>query len=259
MSFENTNNLLINTIINRPYVVGFLISYLFIAKRMTNWTWVISYLFCGYTIAFTSEFLSINFGFPYGWYFYKYSHLTGEWLNHGVPVWDSASYVFMCFAGLCVASHINASTTINPTSSANNNRTPRISSVMLVIWSAVFTTLLDVIVDPVAHRGAEWFLGDIYFYPNPGPYFNVTLANFAGWLLVSFLINATGVFLLGFLKIAKHNKLNTFLGLGLYFGIFCFGIFIAILIKAWLILLADLFWLTLVLIVLKRRKNKSLG
>ena len=57
----------------------------------------------------------------------------------------------------------------------------------LVALSAVFVTILDIIIDPVTHLGARWFLGEIYYYPDPGFYFDVTLANFAGWFLVSFL------------------------------------------------------------------------
>jgi uncharacterized membrane protein len=44
--------------------------------------------------------------------------------------------------------------------------------------------LLDVVIDPVALRGEHWFLGKMYFYPDGGIYFGVTIANFIGWFLV---------------------------------------------------------------------------
>lgn len=44
--------------------------------------------------------------------------------------------------------------------------------------------LLDVVIDPVALRGEHWFLGKMYFYPNGGAYFGVTITNFVGWFLV---------------------------------------------------------------------------
>jgi putative membrane protein len=47
---------------------------------------------------------------------------------------------------------------------------------------------LDVVIDPVALQGDRWFLGKIYEYPNGGAYFGVTLANFAGWFVVCFII-----------------------------------------------------------------------
>ena len=50
---------------------------------------------------------------------------------------------------------------------------------------AFLTMFLDVIIDPIAHLGEQWFLGKIYYYPNPAWYFDVPLSNFAGWFLVS--------------------------------------------------------------------------
>jgi putative membrane protein len=44
------------------------------------------------------------------------------------------------------------------------------------------------IIDPVALRGDRWFLGQIYYYPEGGVYFGVTLANFLGWFFVCFVI-----------------------------------------------------------------------
>ncbi len=244
-------NTLITTLINRPYVVAFLLAYLFIAIKTVNLRFTIFYLICGYLIAFISEFCSIHYGVPYGWYFYNYENLAGEWLNSGVPVWDSVSYVFMCFAGLSTAMFVlRRGEVASPATFGRGNPAPT----KIVLLSAVFTTLLDVIVDPVAHRGAQWFLGDIYYYPNPGFYFDVTLANFAGWLLVSFCINAVGVFVLGFDKEYAWTRVAAVLGLGLYFGIFGFGMMIAVGIGAWGIFAADLVWLGLVGFILYKRR-----
>lgn len=221
---------LTTTVLNRPYVVLFLLSYLMIAARVAGLKWMLGFLILGYSVAFFSEYSSINFGFPYGWYFYKYENLKGEWLNHGVPVWDSVSYVFMCFAGLFAAKF----------ALQKNN-----SKISVVILSAFLVTLLDIIVDPLAHMGKRWFLGEIYFYPEPGIYFDVPLNNFIGWFLVSFSINSIGVFILKFDQMAKLDRLNNFLGLGLYYGIFAFGLAITIYLKEWLLVLCDLFWIGL--------------
>lgn len=227
--------ILTTTVLKRPYVVIFLLSYLFIAARLISWRWALLFMGSGYGLAFFSEFLSINYGFPYGWYFYKYENLQGEWLFCGVPVWDSVSYVFMNFAGLCVARL-----------SLKNN----VSKTKLLFLSAFFVLLLDVVIDPVAHLGAQWFLGDIYYYPNPGFYFDVTLANFAGWFVTSLAINGVGIFILGFCKFEKL-KWSVFC-MGLYYGIFAFGFAIAIYLQEWLLVVCDLLWIGLTLVILRR-------
>lgn len=243
---------LTTTVLNRPYVLLFLLSYIFIAMRVAGIKWMLSFLILGYTVAFFSEYFSINYGFPYGWYFYKYENLTGEWLNHGVPVWDSVSYVFMCFAGLFAAkfalragSIYRAPTYLTPT-----------YQTQICFLSAVFTTLLDVIVDPLAHMGKRWFLGEIYFYPEPGIYFDVPLNNFIGWFLVSLTINTIGVFVLKFNESVKLNKTNNFLGLGLYYGIFAFGLAITIYLREWTLVLCDLFWIGLSIGIISWMKTK---
>lgn len=228
---------IITTIQNRPYVVLFLLSYLYIAIKVTNARWTFLFFIAGYTIAFISEYLSIHYGFPYGWYFYKYQNLQGEWFNHGVPVWDSASYVFMNFAGLFAA-----------WMALKDKK----SNLTLIFLSAFFVTLLDVVVDPVSHMGKRWFLGEIYSYPDPGFYFDVPFTNFVGWFLTSLLINSVGVYGFGFSELIRV-KGKTFLGLGLYFGIFCFGLAIAVYLQEWKLVLCDLFWIGISIILIYRK------
>ena len=48
---------------------------------------------------------------------------------------------------------------------------------LLMMW-------LDVVIDPLAVRGDRWFLGRIFYYPEPGWYFGVPVANFVGWVVV---------------------------------------------------------------------------
>ncbi|MCP5464952.1 MAG: carotenoid biosynthesis protein [Deltaproteobacteria bacterium] len=237
-------NTLILTIIKRPYVVAFLFGYVFLGLRLFNLKWLLNFLIVGYIIAFVSEYASIHTGFPYGWYFYIYANLLGEWLNNGVPVWDSVSYVFMSFAGLGVAKTVLD----------NWNVSNRLS---LVYGAAFFTTLLDIIVDPVTHLGAQWFLGEIYYYPFPGYYFDIPLSNFAGWFLVSFIITAFGVYGLKFDQKIKWTPVNQKLILALYFGIFLFGMSIAALIGQISILLADSAWLALVLTLIFFKRKRT--
>lgn len=44
--------------------------------------------------------------------------------------------------------------------------------------------LLDIVIDPLTLLGDRWFLGKMYYYPDGGAYFGVTIANFAGWWFV---------------------------------------------------------------------------
>ncbi|MBF0105855.1 MAG: carotenoid biosynthesis protein [Deltaproteobacteria bacterium] len=246
--------ILLTTLIKRPYVVAFLCSYLFIAIRVAGLRWTCQFLIVGYTIAFLSEFFSINYGVPYGQYFYKYANLKGEWLNNGVPVWDSVSYVFMCFAGLYVAF-----LALSPKLSTISHQPSTINRLKLVVLSAVFVTILDIIIDPVAHLGRFWFLGDIYYYPNPGFYFDITLANFAGWFFVSLCINSVGVFLLKFDCVCRLSKTNSVLALGLYYGIAGFGVVIAIYLNRMTLLLADLFWIALTALLIVRLRASGVN
>ena len=43
---------------------------------------------------------------------------------------------------------------------------------------------IDMVIDPVALRGDRWFLGKIYYYPEPGVHFGVPFANYIGWAVV---------------------------------------------------------------------------
>ena len=159
---------LLTTLQHRPYVFAFLVAFLAIGILNRGLTRTLLLLVIGYTIAFLSEFSSIRNGFPYGLYHYVYENLRGELLLGGVPVWDSLSYAFIAYASLETAAFFRL-------------RHP-------ILVAAILMTLLDVIIDPLAVRGNRWFLGRIFFYPEPGLYFGVPLTNFFGWFLVALAI-----------------------------------------------------------------------
>jgi uncharacterized membrane protein len=256
-------DILIHTLMKRPYVAAFFISYLFIASKSVNFRWALIFVPIGFVIAFFSEYLSINYGFPYGWYHYIYENLEGELLLAGVPTWDSLSYVFMTYAGLSLAS-----ITLYQKAPFKSIK----SKFYLVILAAFFTTLLDVIIDPISHLGEHWFLGKIYYYPEPGFYFDITMANFAGWFITTFLISGAVVFFTPFLKwetLSKHsastervpcsakNLMKMFwrrpdwLSMGLYYGIMGFGVSITIYLGEWFMLFCHVFWITLTVVIRK--------
>lgn len=222
-------------LLNRWYVFVFLVAYLSMASLHWGGTRTLKFLILGYFIAWGSEALSIRFGFPYGMYYYHYDQMTGEPFLLGVPLWDSLSYVFLTFSGYMMALFLR---------SRWDRYTPipeLQSSWWTVLWGAFFTMVLDVVIDPVAHLGEQWFLGDIYHYPPGGKYFGVPLSNFAGWFLVALAILAA-FRLTDRLEGIPKNAKTLLLGVGLYLGIYFFNLSITFWIGAWKLGLASLGW-----------------
>lgn len=221
-----------HTFLARPYVFLFFAVWGALSLRHLGLKPSLIWLTLGYAIAWASEASSIRTGFPYGWYFYRYENLQNEWLLFGVPVWDSLSYVFLSYAGFCVALFIVQKRRI----------------LVLALLTALATTLLDIIIDPLAHQGSKWFLGDIYYYPRPGVYFDVPLSNFAGWFLT------TGSIALGFLLAMRRrplprllNQNALLLGLAFYFGIAVFMVGITLWIGNYPLAAADITLITLLI------------
>lgn len=263
---------MLEILIKRPYVVAFLITFLIIGIK-TRGTWrTLIFLFTGYFIAWISEASSIRTGFPYGWYFYIYENLEGAWLNWGVPIWDSLSYTFLCFAGLSLAEFVWPD---HPPSNSLPSREGELKSkkLLLPLFAACFVVILDIVIDPLAHQGDQWFLGKIYYYPNPGWYFNVPVSNFLGWFLVSFLIIRVNLLFDSWIA-RKWNQSSSFRhvlsrnpnlskmdpdlqsvgmtvsfwtlsGPLLYFGIFLFNWIITLWIHQWALALCDLLWISI--------------
>lgn len=181
---------IVTTILHRPYVFAFLISFLVIGFLNRGAGRTFLFLFLGYSIAFLSEFSSIRNGFPYGMYHYVYENMPGELMLGGVPVWDSLSYAFMAYAAYEYAEWITARR--SPLEAVAELERPTASCPVLaatqILIPACLMLLLDVVADPLAVRGEKWFLGRIFYYPDGGTYFGVPLSNFAGWLLVAAMI-----------------------------------------------------------------------
>jgi uncharacterized membrane protein len=120
-----------------------------------------------------------------------------------VPFFDSLSFPFLAYASFCLARCALG--------------TARGGRVVLV--SGALMMLLDVVIDPLAVRGDRWFLGRIFYYPDPGWYFGVPLANFGGWLIVGWLIVG------GHVLAARDPGLGRpGLGVGLYYGVLMFNL-----------------------------------
>ncbi len=181
-------DILIGTFTMRPYVFAFFAAFLCVCVPHIGWKRTLTFTGCGYLIAFASEWLSINTGFPYGWYYYIETTITRELWIAGVPFFDSLSYVFLSYCSYTTALFI-----ISPLKSWRGNlvtlETRRIRrSLSALVLGAFLQTFLDIVIDPVALQGNRWFLGQIYGYREQGLHFGVPLSNYGGWLLTSFFL-----------------------------------------------------------------------
>jgi uncharacterized membrane protein len=180
--------LLLDTIVLRPYVFVFFLIYMIGCSLHLGLKRTLLFCIAGYCIAWLSELSSIHTGFPYGTYYYI-EHTRGReiWVL-GVPLMDSMSYVFLAYASYSLALLVVAPVCrmkwmvyVLETKQIKN-------SFFVALLAAVFFVYLDIIIDPVALKGDQWFLGQIYGYPNGGIYFGVPLSNFAGWFFTGFFM-----------------------------------------------------------------------
>ena len=174
MSFDPVllGSLLAGTVRLRPYVFAFLIVFLVSASRDLGAGRALMFLVWGWSVAFAAEYASTRVGVPFGMYHYTESTRGLELYLSNVPFFDSLSFPFLAYAAYCLA-----------------RRTLRTAHGAAVVWLAGgLMMLLDVVIDPLAVRGDQWVLGRIFYYPSGGVYFGVPVSNFAGWLLVGWVI-----------------------------------------------------------------------
>ncbi|MBI4577416.1 MAG: carotenoid biosynthesis protein [Planctomycetes bacterium] len=181
--------LLWGTVVLRPYVFAFLAAFLCIGSRHMGWTRTVFLLGWGYAVAFASEWSSVRTGFPYGLYHYVEAPTRDlELWVAGVPFMDSLSYTFLAYFSWSTALFA-VCPRMGRGLGLGLAETGRLRRSSLTVGLAVLLMVsLDVVIDPVAHRGERWFLGRLYYYPEPGPWFGVPLSNFAGWALVGSVI-----------------------------------------------------------------------
>jgi putative membrane protein len=180
----------VGTFTLRPYVFAFFAAFLCVCVPHVGWRRTGMFTLCGYLIAFGSEWLSINTGFPYGWYYYIDATSSRELWVAGVPFFDSLSYVFLAYCSYSTALFILAPLKAWRWNLATlETRRLRRSGAALLL-GALLQTGLDVVIDPVALQGHRWFLGQIYGYREHGIHFGVPLSNYGGWLLTSLILIA---------------------------------------------------------------------
>jgi putative membrane protein len=127
---------------------------------------------------------------------------------------DSLSFTFLAYAAWCLA--------------RLTTRGRPLSRPALALVAGGLMMALDVVIDPLAVRGDQWFLGRIFFYPEPGLYFGVPLSNFAGWVIVG----AAGVAL--YLWLAGDGRgADPRAGTGLYYAVLLFNLVVTAWIGHW--------------------------
>jgi putative membrane protein len=227
--------LLVSTIVYRPYVFVFFACYLFLAITHMGWKRTVLFTILAYSIAFACEWSSAvaATGFPFGLYYYIDSTRNKELWIAGVPFMDSLSFTFLSYVSWELAAMLIGKVRVSWRDVKVLNHEQVRRSWASTLLASFLMMYLDIIIDPVALRGDRWFLGKIYYYPDGGSYFGITLANFLGWYFVCFVIVRLFVWLERsvFTRAANlpaggreyHYKA---LGpVGLYFGVLGFNLF----------------------------------
>jgi putative membrane protein len=228
MSFDPAllASLLVGTVRLRPYVFAFLIVFLVSASRDLGTGRALMFLVWGWGVAFVAEYASTRMGFPFGMYHYTESTRGVELYLSNVPFFDSLSFPFLAYAAFCLA-----------------RRTLGTAHGAAVVWLAGgLMTLLDVVIDPLAVRGDQWVLGRVFYYPSGGVYFGVPLSNFAGWLLVGWVIVGGYVLAIratsGGTRTAEQGSPGA--GVALYFLVLAFNLGMTLWIREWKLLAAGI-------------------
>src|SRR5437870_6807030 len=184
--------LLCKTLLLRPYI------FLFLAIALATSVWLMGtkrtalFFLLTWATALLCEFSSTRTGIPFGWYFYTGSTRGQELYLSNMPFMDSMSFSFLLFTSYCLALvFLLPGRGHGLSSELHDNPAIRRSGHALALTTLLFV-LLDVSIDPVTLPGDRWFLGKIYFYPEPGVHFGVPIANYLGWAVVGLV--AFGLF-----------------------------------------------------------------
>ena len=224
--------LFFKTILFRPYVFVFLAAFLFAAIQLIGWPRTWRFWLISWATAFVCEYSSTRNGIPFGWYLYNGSTVGQELYFSNVPFMDSISFSFLLYAAYCVALCL-----LLPISPASASAQPMLKPLHLDVgvrtsWSVLLLTaflfaFIDMVIDPVALRGDRWFLGKIYYYPDPGVHFGVPFANYVGWAVVGLI--SLGIYFpidrrLPALSLPPSATPQLLLGVGLYYGVLAFNL-----------------------------------
>jgi putative membrane protein len=178
-------HLLLSTIALRPYVFVFLLSFLFIAIVNFGLSTTLLFTTLTYGVGLSCEYSSVHNGFPFGLYHYVEATQGKEVWIFGVPLFDTISYTFLAFASYTLALLL-----CSPLYRRGGDL--RVLDTWAIrcsprVWlmAAFLMVMVDMVIDPLSVLGERWFLGRIFWYESPGPYFGVPISNFLGWYVVA--------------------------------------------------------------------------
>jgi len=226
------SSLFFKTILFRPYVFVFLAAFLFAAVKLIGWPRTWRFWLISWATAFVCEFSSTRNGIPFGWYHYNGSTVGQELYLSNVPFMDSISFSFLLYAAYCVALCLLLPIKPSPASTQPVLKPLDLDVGARTSWSVLLVTaflfaFIDMVIDPVALRGDRWFLGKIYYYPDPGLHFGVPFVNYVGWAVVG-LISLAIYFpmerRLPALPLPQPATPQLLLGVGLYYGVLVFNL-----------------------------------
>jgi putative membrane protein len=233
-------HLLLSTIALRPYVFIFLGAFVFISIVNFGLRTTVLFTLMTYAVAFACEWSSVHNGFPFGLYHYIAATREREIWILGVPFMDSLSFTFLSFASYTVALLL-ATPLYRRGFDLRVLDTWRLRrSARVWLMAALLTVMVDMVVDPLSVLGDRWFLGKIFWYDPPGPYFGVPCSNYLGWYLVAAVSIAIFQALDSWLNrgagkpfgVRADFPCRALLGPGLYVGIVAFGITMLFVIRA---------------------------
>ncbi|SPP63700.1 carotenoid biosynthesis protein [Nitrospira lenta] len=225
--------LFFKTILFRPYVFVFLAAFLFTAIQLIGWPRTWRFWLISWATAFVCEYSSTRNGIPFGWYHYNGSTIGQELYFSNIPFMDSISFSFLLYAAYCVALCLllpidRTETSPLPLRSLRFDLTARTNWRLWLLTAGLFA-FIDMVIDPVALRGDRWFLGKIYYYPDPGWHFGIPFANYVGWAVVGLISLAIYFPLDRRLPVLQarpsdDTTLKILLGVGLYYGVLLFNL-----------------------------------
>lgn len=238
----DTLTLLMRTVQLRPYVFLFLAAFLFSAKSLIGWQRTGVFFAVVWITAFACEFSSTRTGFPFGWYHFTGSTVGQELYLSNIPFMDPLSFTMLLYASYCLALSFLLPSDGEISRKIPFSRNGRLLALTLdrsvrtgwpaCMLTALFFVFIDMVIDPVALRGDRWFLGKIYYYPDPGVHFGVPVANYVGWavvgviaLLVYFLLDRRLPDLEQRSQESVTNKI--LMGCGLYYSLLLFNLTVA--------------------------------
>lgn len=178
-----TLDLLLGTLLLRPYVFAFLGAFLAIALSEIGPRRTLVWMLVGFGIAYACEWSSTRNGFPFGLYHYLDATRDRELWISNVPFFDSLSFVFLSFVSWATARRL-LDTPVDGSGRIGGG--PGVIALAVLLMVAI-----DLVCDPLSVRGDEWFLGRIFYYETPGAFFGVPVSNFLGWGFVALAIIGT--------------------------------------------------------------------